>query len=152
MFEKWFEIEKYVNDNENEVTIKEIARIFNYDYHVIYNHYKKLRMLHKFKHDTKYEWNSIDREVIPKIELISLIDVSKRYNIPYPTVVSHYNKLNIAYKFKPDTKYDWNSIEKEIKENINKLTITDVSEMYNIPYSTIYAHFKKIGLLHIFYK
>lgn len=105
MLEKWFEIEKYVNDNENEVTIKEIAHIFNCNYITIYNHYKKLRMLHKFKRDTKR-----------------------------------------------DTKYDWNSIDREVKENISKLTINDVSEMYNIPYQTIYAHFKKIGLLHIFYK
>ena len=149
----WDSIDKEVIPNIKNYSIMEISRIFNIKYMTVYNHYMYLDLLDKFKSGKfKYDWESIDKEILPKINKITMKDVAKFYNIPYESVVSHYQKLKITYKFKRDCVYDWDSIEKEIEDNPNNLRLKDISKIYNIPYPTVYFHFRKIGIVHKFYK
>lgn len=149
----WDSIDKEVIPNIKQYSIMEISRIFNIRYMTVYNHYMYLDLLDKFRSGKfKRDWESIDKEILPKINKITMKDVAKFYNIPYGSVVSHYKKLKITYKFKRDYVYDWDSIEKEIEDNPNNLRLKDISKIYNIPYPTVYFHFRKIGIVHKFYK
>lgn len=149
----WDSIDKEVIPNIKHYSIMEISRIFNIRYMTVYNHYMYLDLLDKFRSGKfKYDWESIDKEILPKINKITMKDVAKFYNIPYESVLSHYKKLKITYKFKRVCIYDWDSIEKEMEDNPNNLRLKDISKIYNIPYPTVYFHFRKIGIVHKFYK
>jgi len=150
---EWDSIDKEVIPNIKKYSIMKISRIYNIKYMTVYMHYMYLDLLDKFRSGKfKYDWGKIDEEILPKINKITMKDVAKFYNIPYRSVLSHYEKLKIAYKFKRVCVYDWDSIEKEIEDNPNILRLKDISKIYNIPYPTVYCHFRKIGIIHKFYK
>lgn len=149
----WKEIDKEVIPNITSMSAMEIAKKYNKDYRCVRYHYGKLGLLKSMSkpiRSTKDNWEEIDKEVIPNINNISVMEIAKKYNIGYKRVIYHYTKLgllNLMPKQIRFTKDNWKEIDKEVIPNINNMSVMVIAKKYDIEYHRVRYHYGKLDLL-----
>ena len=98
----------------------------------------------------KYNWEEIDKEVIPNITNMSVVKIAEKYDINHRTIRYHYGKLGLLKSMlKPikPTKDNWDEIDKEVIPNINKISVSEIAEKYDIKYQRVRYHYTTLGLI-----
>lgn len=141
----WKPIDEYVIPKIKMLTRHDVSKKFNISVRSIYTHYKKLGILELFEvKRTMYDWSTIDDYIEKNKGKITIKSVSKKFDIPFQTILTHYERKGMLDLFKKNPyKINWDLIENEVMKNPKDWTIKKIARNFNINITTVYDHFRK---------
>lgn len=98
-----------VEQNPNKYSVDDLAEMFSVSRSAIFNLIRNDPQIAKLKglicisySHPKFDWETIDKRVLPIISHLRVTDVADYYNIQFATVHKHYEMLNLIDKFGTD--------------------------------------------------
>ena len=116
------------------------------------------------------DWPTIDSEILPISNTITLSYVCDKYKLDYDSVYHHYKRTRNLSKFKKWSRGDdyvhkkpkkvkkhkkvklskrkekWKMIDEKVIPVIDKVTVSKVAKHFNVTRSTVRKHYKELGI------
>ena len=96
----------------------------------------------------KYDWKTVEEDIRQNPGVYSRMDICKKYNICRTAAISHFKKNKefkplLCVKNRKDLRYDWQSIEQDVRDNPNKYSFAIITKKYGMTFSACINHFKR---------
>lgn len=95
----------------------------------------------------KYDWKTVEEEIRRNPGIYSRMDISKKFNITMAAIKHHF-KNNGEFKDLlrhiengKGLRYDWKTIEQDIRDNPNKYSFKIIVKKYGMTFSACMRHF-----------